>query len=165
MREIPRYILRFLVLVLVQVLILNNINFLGYINPYIYIFFILILPARFSRHLVLIIAFVLGLTIDTFANTYGIHTFSTVLIAYLRPVSIKLFTNIEEDTNPIPSLASFGVFGYIKYMFSLVLIHHASFYLLEVFSFVNIGFTLLRILLNSLITAIILLGIISFKRD
>ncbi len=160
-----QYILRFVLLVLVQVLILNNIHFLGYINPYIYILFILLLPAGFSRHLALILAFLLGLTIDMFANTYGIHAFSTVLMTYARTFAIRLFAKIEEDTNPIPSLYSFGIFNYIKYLISLVFIHHASFYLLEVFSFADFGYTLWRIVLNTTLTFIILLSIISLKKE
>ena len=160
-----RNIISFVVLVLVQVLVLNNIHFMGYINPYIYVLFILLLPVRFLRHFTLILAFVLGLLIDIFSNTYGIHAFSTVLIAYLRPFAINLFTNIEEDTNPIPSFNSFGMFAFSKYVITLVFIHHTSFFLLEVFSFTAFGHTLLRIVLNTLITTIILLGICAVKRE
>jgi rod shape-determining protein MreD len=113
----------------------------------------------------LILAFVLGLIIDAFSNTYGIHAFSTVLIAFLRPFAINLFTNIEEDTNPIPSFNSFGVFAFSKYVITLVFIHHASFFLLEIFSFTAFGYTLLRIVLNTLITTAILLGICAVKRE
>jgi len=108
MKMVLQNIVSFIVLVLVQVLVLNNIHFMGYINPYIYILFILLLPVRFSRHFTLILAFVLGLIIDAFSNTYGMHAFSTVLIAFLRPFAVNLFANIEEDTNPTPSFNSFG---------------------------------------------------------
>jgi rod shape-determining protein MreD len=158
-------IVSFVVLVLVQVLVLNNIHFMGYINPYVYVLFILLLPVRFSRLFTLILAFVLGLIIDAFSNTYGIHAFSTVLIAFLRPFTINLFANIEEDTNPIPSFNSFGVFAFSKYVITLVFIHHASFFLLEIFSFTAFGYTLLRIVLNTLITTAILLGICAVKRE
>ena len=158
-------IVSFVVLVLVQVLVLNNIHFMGYINPYVYVLFILLLPVRFSRLFTLILAFALGLIIDAFSNTYGIHAFSTVLIAFLRPFTINLFANIEEDTNPIPSFNSFGVFAFSKYVITLVFIHHASFFLLEIFSFTAFGYTLLRIVLNTLITTAILLGICAVKRE
>ncbi|NLK47427.1 MAG: rod shape-determining protein MreD [Bacteroidales bacterium] len=165
MKMVLQNIVSFIVLVLVQVLVLNNIHFMGYINPYIYILFILLLPVRFSRHFTLILAFVLGLIIDAFSNTYGMHAFSTVLIAFLRPFAVNLFANIEEDTNPTPSFNSFGIFAFSKYVISLVFIHHASFFLLEVFSFTAFGHTLLRIVLNTLITTVILLGICAVKRE
>lgn len=64
-------IIRFVLLVLAQVLILNNIQFLGYINPYIYILFIFSLPYRTPQWLILSLAFILGLTIDIFSKTWG----------------------------------------------------------------------------------------------
>jgi len=84
MLTIIQNIIRFLLLVLFQVLVLNNIEFLGFINPYLYILFILSLPVQTPRWFALLLAFVLGLTIDTFSNTMGMHAFASVLICFLR---------------------------------------------------------------------------------
>lgn len=157
-------IFRFVVLVTVQVLALNNIQFFGFINPYIYILFIFSLPVKLPRWITLILAFILGLSIDIFLNTPGIHAFATVLIAFLRNGTIKLFTEIEEGNNPVPSFYTFGVGSYIKYVVTLVFIHHFTLFLLESFSFNHIGLTLLKVLFNSIITILIILGIQSFKR-
>lgn len=157
-------IVRFFLLVLVQVFVLNNIRLLGYINPYIYILFIFVLPVRFSRATTLILAFLLGLIIDSFSNTPGMHTFATVLVAFLRNPVINIFTTIEEGANPEPSFYTFGVITFIKYIITLVLIHHTAFFFLEIFTFEGIGQTFLRIILNTLITSVILLGINSFKK-
>ncbi len=150
---------RFIVLILVQVFVLNNIRFLGYINPYIYMLFIFALPVRFSRAISLILAFILGLIIDSFTNTLGMHTFATVLIAFLRNPIIKLFVSIEEGVNPIPSFFTFGTATYIKYIISLVFIHHITFFFLEIFSSIGFWQTILRIILNSIFSIIIILGL------
>ncbi len=157
-------IFRFVALVLFQVLALNNIQFLGYINPYIYILFIFSLPVKLPRWLTLILAFVLGLSIDIFSNTPGIHAFATVFIAFIRQFTIKLFTSIEEGNNPEPSFYTFGVGSYIKYVVVLVFIHHLTLYILEAFSFTNFSLTLFKAFLNSVITILIILAIQSFKR-
>ncbi len=157
-------ILRFLVLVVVQVLVLNNIEFLGYINPYIYILFIFSLPVRTNKYLVLLLGFIIGFIIDMFTNTPGIHAFSTVLIAYLRSGVIRIFTSLEEGSNPSPSYYTFGVAAYIKYISTLVIIHTTSLFLLETFTFTNFGFTFLKILLNSIVTILIIIGIQSFNK-
>lgn len=164
MLAVIQNIFSFVILVLIQVLALNNIQFLGYINPYIYILFILSLPVKFPRWLSLILAFILGLTIDVFSNTIGMHTFATVLIAFFRNGIIKLFTSIEEGSNPIPSFYSFGVGAYIKYVVFMVLLHHSALFLLEAFSFSIFWMTVLRILLSSFVTVLIVLGIRSFNR-
>jgi rod shape-determining protein MreD len=152
-------VIRFIVLVLAQVFVLNNIRFIGFINPYIYILFILLLPVRFPRWLSLILGFIIGLIIDSFTNTPGVHTAATVLMAYLRNPVINVFINLEEGVNPVPGFFSFGIASFVKYITSMVLIHHTAFYFLEVFSFDTPGQTLLRILLNSLITLFLLFGL------
>lgn len=156
-------IVRFILLMLVQVFVLNNIRFAGFINPYIYILFILLLPVRFPRWLSLILGFITGLVIDSFTNTPGIHAFATVLLAYLRNPVITAFLSVEEGANPVPGFYSFGVAAFVKYVIALVILHHTAFFFLEVFSFREAGYTLLRILLNSSITVILLFGIQSFK--
>lgn len=142
---------------------LNNIQFLGYINPYIYILFILSLPYQTPRWLTLVLGFTLGLSIDAFSNTMGMHAFAVVLVAFLRTSVIKLFTAIEEGNNPTPSFHTFGVSAYIKYVVVMVLIHHATLFFIEAFSFSGFWVMLLKISLSSLLTILLILGIQSLK--
>ncbi len=157
-------ILRFVLLVLIQVLALNNIQFLGFLNPYIYILFILSLPVKLPNWITLLLAFVLGLTIDAFSNTMGMHAFATVLVAFLRGGIINLFIAIDEGNNPTPSFYTFGVGAYVKYVVSIVVIHHIALFMLEAFSFHHFWILLLKILLSSTLTILIILGIQSLKR-
>jgi len=156
-------IARFLILILVQVFVLNNIRFSGFINPYIYILFILLLPVRFPRWLSLILGFITGMIIDSFTNTPGVHAFSTVLLAYFRNPVINIFLSIDEGANPVPGFYSFGVSAFVKYVVSLVILHHTAFYFIEIFSFENAGQTFLRLVLNSVVTILIIFGIQSFN--
>ena len=157
-------ILRFLFLVLAQVLVLNNIQFLGFINPYIYILFIISLPVRMPGWVSLLLAFVLGLTIDIFSNTPGMHASAAVLIAFLRNGIIKLFISIDEGNNPTPSFYTFSVATYVKYVVFMVLIHHTALFLLEAFSFAHFWLMLFKIILSSAVTILLILGIQSFSK-
>ena len=163
MPTVLQNIFRFILLVLFQVLVLNNIQFLGYINPYLYILFILSLPVQMPRWFLLILAFALGLTIDIFSNTPGMHAFATVLVAFFRGGIIKLFTNLEEGNNPTPSFHTFGVSAYIKYVVLIVIIHHSTLFILEAFSFSHFWILSAKILLSSLVTILLILGIQSIK--
>ena len=156
-------IFRFMLLVLAQVLVLNNVQFLGFINPYIYILFILSLPVLTPRWLSLVLAFALGLTIDAFSNTMGMHAFAAVLIAFLRNGTVKLFIALDEGNNPTPSFYTFGVSAYVKYIVVLVFIHHATLFFLEAFTLTNFWFTLSKIILSSVVTILLILGIQSLK--
>jgi rod shape-determining protein MreD len=157
-------IFRFILLVLFQVLVLSNIQFLGYINPYVYILFILALPVQTPRWFALLLAFGIGLTIDMFSNTGGMHAFATVLMAFLRNGTIKLFTTIEEGNNPTPSFHTFGVSAYLKYAVILVFVHHTTLFILEAFSLSNFWIMLAKILLSSFVTILLILGIQSLNK-
>ena len=134
MKMVLQNIVSFIVLVLVQVLVLNNIHFMGYINPYIYILFILLLPVRFSRHFTLILAFVLGLIIDAFSNTYGVRIFNCS-DCFPATFAVNLFANIEEDTNPTPPSTALEYLPFqICDFFSLY--PSCKFFPIKVFSFI-----------------------------
>lgn len=156
-------IFRFILLVLLQVLVMNNIQFLGYINPYIYILFILSLPYHTPGWFTLILAFGIGITIDIFSNTLGMHAFATILVAFLRKGIIKLFTSIEEGNNPTPSFHTFGVGAYIKYLILMVLIHHTVLFFLESLSFMHLWLVAGKIIFSSVVTILLLSGFQSLK--
>ena len=150
--------IRFITLLLIQVLVLNNIQFLGFINPYIYILAVISLPVKMPRWMSLLAAFGLGVTIDMFTNTLGLHAFACVLVAFLRNPLITFFTTNEDNVNFTPSFRTFGVAPYIKFVVLLVLIHHFTLYYMEVFSFKHFLITAYRAGLSSLITISIILA-------
>lgn len=160
-----KYSTMFIVLVLVQVLFLNQVQFSGFVNPYLYILFIMLLPLNSPRYVTLIGAFILGLSIDIFSNTLGMHAFATVFIAYLRPIVIRLITNREEDMDDYPGLAQNGFVWFLYYSVLMVTLHHMVLFCLEVFSFSNFQETLYRIFLSSVcsIFVIVLSQFIVFR--
>lgn len=164
MRLVLRNILHFFLLVLVQVLILNNIKFLGFINPYIYILFIITLPVNVNKAFLLVLAFVLGLSVDIFCNTLGVHAFATVFVAFFRENIIKLL--IPRDDNydlTVPSMHTFGLSQFVKYTIIMVLVHHTILLLIESFSLHNFWYLMLRIILNSTFTILLIVGIERIK--
>jgi len=83
---VTRNILRMFILILFQVFVLNNIQVSGYINPYMYVLFILLLPFETPRWLLLISGFAIGISIDLFANTPGMHASATVFMAFFATI-------------------------------------------------------------------------------
>lgn len=156
-------ILRFIFLILLQVFVLDNIQFMGYINPMIYVLFILSLPVRFPKWALLILAFIMGLIIDVFSNTAGMHSFALVFAAFLRTPVINIFTSIDEGSNPTPSFHTFGVSAYVKYVVILVLIHHFILFFIESFSFLHLTLLIPKIIISSTVTILLILGLQSFK--
>jgi len=146
----------FIGLILIQVLILNHIQFSGYVNPYIYLLFVLLLPLSTPRYMVLLLAFLIGLTVDIFSNSLGIHSFATVFAAFLRPYIIRLITNREEDKSDYPGLKQNKFQWFVSYVSIMVLIHHLVLFYVEVFTFTNFLLTLMRTFFSSLFSIFVI---------
>lgn len=148
-------IVRFLLLIPVQVLILNNINFGGYINPYLYVYFVLLLPFEIPGWLLLIAAFLMGFGIDLFSHTPGLHAAATVLMAFVRPLVLRSVGSRKDyESGMQPSIRDFGFVWFFTYSFILIFIHHLAFFFLEVFRFSNFFDTTVRIIYSTLFTLV-----------
>jgi rod shape-determining protein MreD len=155
---VTRNIIRMIFLVLFQVAVLDNIRLGGYINPYMYILFILLLPFETPKWLLLISAFVLGLSVDMFSDTIGIHTAACVFMAFCRPGVLNLISSKQEYEQGIsPTIRDLGVKWFFSYSLILVVAHHIPLFFLEVFSFREFLQTLLRIGLGIAFTMFLLL--------
>ena len=154
--QVGIHIMRFVLLVLLQVLILNHVNFLGYINPYPYILFILLFPISPNRPLFIFLAFILGLTIDFFSDSGGIHAAACVTIAYMRPLFLKFSfgTSYEHQTLRI-STSEIG--QRIGYFATIILLHHIVLFALEVFNMSSILLIMKKALFSSIFTLIMCL--------
>ena len=161
--SVYKYILQFVFLVLLQGLLLNNIQLFGYVNPYFYIVFLIMLPCNTPRELVLLIGFVLGLSVDIFGNTFGIHAFASTIAAFSRYFLLKIFEPRNNYENIVPSIQTFGLNAFFRYSLFMVLIHHTVLFFIDYFSFASFGGILLRILLSSAFTFGLFMGIERFK--
>lgn len=151
-------IIRFFFLVFFQVLILNHINLGGYINPYFYIYFILLLPFAIPRWLLLVMAFVHGISIDVFTNTIGLNAAACVIMAFFRPFVISAISSGPESLiGDTPSLRNQGIKWFLYYSIILVLIHHFALFYLEIFRFSEFMATFFRVLLSSAFTLMLVL--------
>ncbi|ADV48233.1 rod shape-determining protein MreD [Cellulophaga sp. E16_2] len=160
-------IVRFIALVLAQVLIFNNINFWGFINPMIYILFLYWYPIKQNRAIFLIISFFLGLTIDVFSDTLAIHTAATLTIAYLRPTIMRFCFGVNFEFQSF-RLTSAPRIQQITYIALLIVIHHTVFFTLEVFNFDNFLLILKKILvvsIASLFLCILISSLFSVKKE
>jgi rod shape-determining protein MreD len=151
--DVVKNILRFFFLILLQVLILNNIQLSGYLNPFLYVMFILMLPFQTADWLVLILAFGLGLSVDLFADTGGLHAAASVFMAFLRQPVLRLVAPRDGyDANQQPTIQQFGFGWFFTYSGILVFVHHLFLFYMEAFHFSEFFSTFFRVVLSSLFT-------------
>ena len=147
----------FIVMVLIQVLLLNNIHLFNIAVPFLYMYFILRISFRYSRNWVLFLSFLLGLTIDFFFHTLGVHAAACTLIALVRYPLVGVVYDKEIPDDLVPSIRSFGFGAYFRYMIVMVCIHHVAIFLLESFDLSNIGVLLKRMLASIVLTSLMIL--------
>lgn len=136
---IVKHIIRFVLLILLQVWVLDKVSFDGFVIPYAYVMFILLLPFDINKSLMLILAFFTGLVMDIFGNTLGLHAASLVLLAFARPGILHFyFPRLDTQIGEEPGIAKLGFIGFLKYSFTLILLFQVALVFLEVFSFHHI---------------------------
>lgn len=142
-------ILRFIGLLLLQVLVIDNIRLGYYVHPYIYVLFIFLLPFNIPQWQLLVLGFFSGFSVDLFNGTPGLNAAATVMMAFVRPFVINAMTR-RKDINPNdePSLYNMGISWFIVYSILLLLIHNVTLFLLEAFSFKLIGVVLTQTLMS-----------------
>ena len=127
-----RIILSFIGLVLLQVLVCSNINFLGEINPYVYVIFIILYPVTNNRLLFIFLSFFIGYTVDIFLDSGGVHAAASVAIAYIRPLFLKFSFGAAYDYQSI-KFSNIDFSRRLIYFLLLIVIHHLILFSLVVF--------------------------------
>lgn len=151
-------IARFIILVIIQVFILNNVRINGYINPYLYVLFILWLPFETPGWILLMSSFFLGLSIDIFSHTPGMNAAASVFMAFCRPAMIRLLTGSKAiEPGLSPGIKDMGFNWFFVYSLGLIFIHHLTLFYIEIFRFAEFFQTFYRVLLSTVSTLLLVL--------
>jgi len=161
--SVLRFGLIFILLILLQILLFNNIQFSGYVNPYVYIMFILLLPVEIPSWLLLVLSFATGLIIDFFSSSAGMHTFATVLAGFVRPYVLRVVSPRDGYESGDPSMSVYGFRWFLSYAILMVLIHHITLFYIEVFRFADFFRTMFRVILSTIFSVAFIL-LIEFYR-
>lgn len=148
-----KYFLILILLLVLQLAIFNNISMGHGITVFIYIMFFLILPFRVPVWGILLLGFACGLMLDSIFNTGGIHAFSCVFIAYMRPKVLRIFEHsYDQETAFRPGIQSLGLSNFIKYTLGIVFIHNFVILFIEVFTLSLFFKNLFIVIVNTILT-------------
>jgi rod shape-determining protein MreD len=154
---------RFILFAFLQIVLFNHIHLFGYATPLPYILFILLYPLHSNRKLLLICSFLLGLIIDIFNNSGGVHTTACLFIAFFRDSFLKISYGVSYEYHMIKITEKISK-ELITYILLSVLIHHFIFYALEIFNFEFILEILLKTVSSTVITSIFCFILIAFLK-
>ncbi|OQY04991.1 MAG: rod shape-determining protein MreD [Bacteroidetes bacterium 4572_117] len=153
-----RNIGRFVALVFIQVFIFNNIHLTDYgIIPAVYIIYVILLPFETPNWMVMVLAFLIGFSIDVFSDTLGLNAAASVLIAFVRPGMLNLLAPRDGyDIGTFPRIYYMGQLWFLKYASALVIIHQITYYIFESFGLEDFFVSLLKIVIASFVTLILI---------
>lgn len=153
-----KYLLVFILIVLIQGLIVNNIELDELVNPMVYPMLILMLPFELSVLATLSVAFILGISVDGFSNTFGLHASATMFIGYLRPTVLRYIKPRDGyDPSLLPSIHDMGMGWFIGYSSLFLFVHHLWFFSIEILRFDEFFTILLKTLLSTLASLLLII--------
>lgn len=147
-------LLRFLLLILLQVLVLDHLDVLnGYMVPYLYVLFLLMLPIEMPSWAQLAIGAITGLVMDFFTSTPGMHMSACVVLMYGRLNVLRLLAPREGyEFGARPTVPRMGLAWFTTYAGILILLHHLWLFFVELHRFDAFFGTFFRALLSALFT-------------
>ncbi|HKG07586.1 MAG TPA: hypothetical protein VKB19_14045 [Pedobacter sp.] len=157
---------RWVILLLVQILLLRNLSFYNMATPFVYILFMLLLPFGIPNFILYLVAFLTGLTLDAFYDTLGVHITACIMLALVRILFISVTVSRDGFDEPEPTLGNMGFKWFSLYALLCTFSHHLVLFLLETFRLTELSYTLLRCLLSGLFTlfAVILIEFVFYNR-
>ena len=154
---------RYIVLMLLQVLLFNQLQLWGVCHPYIYVLCLLMMPITLPHNVDMLIGAGAGLIMDVCCNSMGIHMAACVLLMFVRPYLLGVVVNDKDRLNEQISLRAIGMEALLKYVVILVLVHHFTVFLLAAWSWSHIGFVLWETLVSSTVTILAIIGYNAIK--
>ena len=156
------HIIRAIFILLIQILVFRQLEFGDSILRYAHILFypviIILLPLKFSRNGLIVFGFLIGIVLDIFYNSIGIHAAAAVFTAFIRPYILQI---IEPrggyNVNISPTRFHLGINWFLKYASILTFLHCFFYFSVEAFSFVYIKEILLSTLITFIFTMIFIL--------
>lgn len=151
------FFFKVLLILAFQVLVLNNIQLLGYLNPYFYVWLVLYAPSNQKQTTLLVTSFLLGLMVDVFENSGGLHASATLTLAFVRPVLMRLISTKGEMEVEKLNLIDLGFYKFATFTIIGLLVHHGVLFLLESFRFTELFAILLRTVFSVAFSFVLLL--------
>lgn len=156
MYRIFEYTIFFIALLLLQVFLFNNLDLSVFINPIVYIAFIVLLPMKTKPVVMLLLGLMMGVSMDLMMGTAGLNTIATLITAYMRrPVMMLMIGKEAVGEGGIPGSSVLGTGKFLRYTTVVVLMQCTVLFTLEALNFRYFHYTLLKISLSAALTVVL----------
>ena len=156
--EWTRQIVRYVIVMVLQVLLFDQLQLWGACHPYVYVLCLLMMPITLPHSVDMLIGALAGLVMDLFCNSLGIHMAACTLLMYVRPYLLGMVVNDKDRLNEEICLRTLGLGAMIQYTVTLVLVHHFAVFMLAAWSWAHIGFVLLETAVSGVVTILLIIS-------
>lgn len=148
----------FFVYLALQVMLMKNLVLFHTAFCFIYIAFILFLPIETNTLLLMVLGFFMGIAVDIFYDSLGLHASALVLVAFVRNFWLmRIAPQGGYDAGEGPTLAANGIQWFLVYTLPILLVHHFVLFFIEAGGFGLLGYTLLKIFFSTIFTLVSIL--------
>ncbi len=154
----------FVILLLVQVLVLNQIHLFGFATPLLYVYVAMLFRRNYPRWAILVWCFLMGLGVDVFSDTPGVASAAMTFVGFIQPYVLLLFINRDSPDDLEPSMRQLGVGKYFLYALIMTFFYCLLFFSLEDFSFFDLLHWLLSVVGSTVLTLLMILVIENLRR-
>ena len=159
-----KYSIRFITLILLQILVMNNINLFGYLNPMIYLLFLLLFPFYLNQTVYIFLGFLMGLSIDLFSQGGGAHTIASLTICFIRPAIIGVIFGFKTKVQSLTIRDEPRIRNKILYVLLFVFLHHLIYFVSVYFNTENTIIIIKHTLTTSLFSILLIWIIMRFYK-
>lgn len=154
------YILIYIILMFFQITVFGNVALFGYATPFLFLYFIIKLPATMSPNWVMTLAFITGVILDIFFSTPGMYSLSATLAAFMRKPYITLVLQRDDEASSMtPSVKSLGAAPFTVYALLIILTFSSAVFIIQAFSIFNFARLLLQVLSSTFLTYILVIAL------
>ena len=153
-----KIVIRWVLIILLQVLLFNNLQLYGLCQPQVYILLLLMMPITYPHWADMLIGFAVGLLMDVLCNSVGIQTAACVLLMFVRKPLIAYLVQEHERLNSEINWLTISHEAFMTYIITLVVLHQTTVSMLSAWNFHHFGMTLLQIIISSALSFALILG-------
>lgn len=155
-----KYIILFVLLILLQAIVFNHLVLFNVAVPLVFIYLIIMLPITIGTNVSTLLGFLAGFALDVFCDTPGVNALCCTILAFIRKPVFHLYVSMDDDlAGRSPSSRTMGAAAFMKFMLTMTAIYCLMLFTIEAFQFFNFKLLLLRIVASTAYTFILLYAI------
>lgn len=159
-KSIINNIFLFIVLVISQAVIFNNLVLFNTAVALAFIYFIIMQPITMNINTLLTLSFLLGLSVDIFQDTPGLNALCCTILAFLRKPIFHLYVPRDEDISNKPlKINTLGLATFLKYMLSMVIVYCLLYFFIEAINYSDIPRLIMRVIATILFTFVVIYAV------